>query len=118
MFIKLTQKIQQPTEEALKRLEALREQAMEDSTTGGPGAQWYRDQGLTPPEWLELENNLSHPLDMEKDIEEVTSEYLCNTSLVEDFEDDKGSTMITYDSGSVVFVKESLEEIFKMIKKL
>lgn len=124
MFIKLTRILENFSEKGQKRLQDLQKKAEDIANNNvqkrdeyGRTAEWYREQNLNVPEdLLEQEEEIEASIElMEDDFELEEAEYMCNLKYVEDFDTLQEGTLIGYKSGREVVVKETIEEIFKLI---
>lgn len=124
MFIRLTRVSKELTPEAMKRLEEYSkeyfnklQEKIEEPDDNGPSLEWYREQGLKAPEGMDENNSTPAGLFMkEEDLTEIKSDYLCNYNFVQDFEETKRGTVVTYDTTEKVTVLEDIKTIIKLIK--
>lgn len=120
MIIRLTRKFKVPTEEAANKLKLLAENLIENSNkedSSYPSIEFFKEEGIPIPEdhpalvrgeYLELK---------EEEFETKTSDYLCNIRHVQDFEQTESGTLIYYITDERILVEETIETIYKLIKK-
>lgn len=124
MFIELTRVFKKLTPEAKEKAQEYITNTMTNLKLGDVEEdedtlplKWYEEQGLKAPDELyQKEESDGVTFSMDEDTVDAESRYLCNVSLVEDFERFEERTIITYESGKEVIVKEDLTGILKMIR--
>lgn len=122
MFIELTRVFKKLTPEAKEKAQEYITNTMKSLKLGDEDEdtlplKWYEEQGLKAPDELyQKEESDGVTFSMDEDTVDAESRYLCNVSLVEDFERFEEKTIITYESGKEVIVKEDLTGILKMIR--
>lgn len=123
MFIKLTEIELTPNEKGEKRLEKVtkdftHEVESKRSDEYGRTSEWYVEMNLPVPEDFKNQPKVeTKDFTFEEDeIDRKENPYLCNLSKVVDIVVSNMGSTIYFDMGEVRHVKETIEQIYKLVQ--
>jgi len=125
MYIRLTSKVRELTDDAQRRMKDAEKKAVEmfDRKSGrldeeDQGSEYYKNLGLPVPRHIEDNENGVQIILTDNDYVDTFKKALVNTDKVEFFEEEDSDYVVAvYHSGESMLVTDTIGEIEKLINK-